>query len=576
MFVISAMFAIAVILSQALCVANATGEPIYPLDRGDTRRSNASPMDPSEGSLGIVSMEPSGYYYGELLMGENDTLYLATDWGLQAMMPNGEVLWNWNLSYSRARAGIAPDGTLRVFSSSSVVSLSPNGSEIWNHSVPGLNLLLASPLIDGDGTVYGAIDNRSASPGVESGIVAIDSQGNIKWKFNAEGQASGGIAISNDGILVFASSSYKDDANRLYAIYPNGTMKWERDIAYNWMGTDLSIGEDGRIYVQESDNNILAIDPNGTLLWSYNGTNPFRPAAVGDRSIITANDNQLICLNFDGIERWKFNTTEQVRGFMLTKSGSVLFITNTGLGCVYNNGTLDFYTEIIHPQESDESWLYNPIIDEDGSIYLLYFSMGSGSYLVHVGQPTVRSDVAATAWMFTILCMAAIAAAISASAILVVRAYRQLRRKDEDKVLHPHLLWVATGLRILGVIIALIAVSSVWRYYSPAYSGFYLDPLYGYKGVNEFDTAQLYVLLFELGFLICVWTWYGAYLGFAGLIAYSAFLTEQYNNGILVWQADLNGGLPYGDGFVLAWAAILMLFISGILRMLARTTPWNR
>ena len=52
----------------------------------------------------------------------------------------------------------------------------------------------------------------------------------------------------------------------LYALYPDGTMKWQYKMTYG-TETNPSIGPDGTIFV--GDDMLYAINPDGTLKWTF-------------------------------------------------------------------------------------------------------------------------------------------------------------------------------------------------------------------------------------------------------------------------------------------------------------------
>ena len=119
--------------------------------------------------------------------------------------------------------------------------------------------------ISDDSTVYGGLDNQT-DPEVKNGVVAIGSNGTIKWIFEAIGQIGREIAIDDLGTVYFASSLNEDDHNNLYAVNSNGSLKWGKRIAQEWMGTVISIGTDGTVFVLEKNNSLLALDINGSTI----------------------------------------------------------------------------------------------------------------------------------------------------------------------------------------------------------------------------------------------------------------------------------------------------------------------
>lgn len=87
----------------------------------------------------------------------------------------------------------------------------------------------------------------------------------IKWKLNlGTGVVEGGIAIDHDGILYFGSWDWY-----VYAVYPNGTIKWRFKVG-DFVDSTPAIASDGTIYVGCWNGYLYAINPNGTYKWGYN------------------------------------------------------------------------------------------------------------------------------------------------------------------------------------------------------------------------------------------------------------------------------------------------------------------
>lgn len=138
----------------------------------------------------------------------------------------------------------------------------------------------SSPTIAPDGTIYiGSHDNK---------LYAINPDGTLKWKFNAgepvyvEGwDVFKGIpsapSIDKNGTIYFISPPIY-----LFAVNPDGTEKWRHPIyAAAHMAASPVIAPDGTIYVgsesyphnkelkQEIGARVYALNPDGTEKWRY-------------------------------------------------------------------------------------------------------------------------------------------------------------------------------------------------------------------------------------------------------------------------------------------------------------------
>ncbi len=223
---------------------------------------------------------------------------------------------------------------------------------------------LAHPVIDKNGTIY--------TGSYCSGLYAIYPNGTIKWTLDID---VWGIAIARDGtIYVGGWERY------LYAISPDGTIKWKCKINGGACGYPL-IGEDGTIYVGSShpltaNGKFYAIYPNGTIKWRVD-LDGCSSAVLNNNTIYTDcfRDGYLYAIYANnGTIKWKkwegsFGTASY--GSSVDERGIVYYASQNGyLYAFYPNGTL--------------KWKYNiggsytpPAISKDGTLYV---ASGSNVY----------------------------------------------------------------------------------------------------------------------------------------------------------------------------------------------------
>ncbi|MCD6111506.1 MAG: PQQ-like beta-propeller repeat protein, partial [Thermoplasmata archaeon] len=163
----------------------------------------------------------------------------------------------------------------------------------WNISLGDPNTFFGDLVIDSSGILYAPIWNV---------LYAIAPNGTIKWRFIPPLPPSDTTVrssmISDEGIIyvVVYDFYYKyREGSGLYAIYPNnGTVKWVfspvfNNTRYNIYG--LTVTSDNRI-IAISDGPggyyLYALLPNGSLLWRSNTPIPrvrFYPAIDGEGNI---------------------------------------------------------------------------------------------------------------------------------------------------------------------------------------------------------------------------------------------------------------------------------------------------
>jgi hypothetical protein len=115
-------------------------------------------------------------------------------------------------------------------------------------------------VLGADGTVYVGSDDNN--------IYAIDSAGNLKWKYKTEGPVNSSPVLGADGTVYVGS-----DDNNIYAIDSAGNLKWKYATNY-WVKSSPVLGSDGTVYVGSFDGNIYAIDSAGNLKWKYKTEGP--------------------------------------------------------------------------------------------------------------------------------------------------------------------------------------------------------------------------------------------------------------------------------------------------------------
>jgi hypothetical protein len=184
----------------------------------------------------------------------------------------------------------------------------------------------------------------------------------VKWTFGAPGEIVSSPAIGPDGTI------YAGGRDKLFALYPNGTQKWEFP-----MGDEESnvyspaVGPDGTIYVYY--NTILyAIDPKERVKkWEYSAYGGSTPAIGRDGTVYVNFSNCLVAIPPSGPAQG-VKTYEHYYYY----GGNPVVGPN---GTVYVGGTYGLF--VVHPDGRTETWSYegnsgyaSPTIDTDGTLYV--------------------------------------------------------------------------------------------------------------------------------------------------------------------------------------------------------------
>jgi len=239
------------------------------------------------------------------------------------------------------------------------------GIEKWRFGMEDMATQV-SPAIDRNGTIYVA--------GGDYSFYAVYPNGTKKWQFESNGFYWATPALASDGTIYIGSTD-----NKLYAINPNGTLKWNLKVGDGWVYGSAAIDSDGIIYATSSfGQNICAIYPNGTKKWSYHTDGKvYSSPAVTDYDIESeydidtvycgSNDGYLYALCSDnGSLKWRYKTGGYIQtAAAIGDDGTIYFGSWDGyFYSLYPNGTLRwrYLTRLI-----DDS---SAAIAEDGTIYI--------------------------------------------------------------------------------------------------------------------------------------------------------------------------------------------------------------
>lgn len=115
------------------------------------------------------------------------------------------------------------------------------------------------------------------TPAGTSNPAALDvtlrvASGRFLWRFEVDSKVNGRtIAIAADGTL------YMADDRRLYALAPDGGLRWVLDGAGDAL--PISVAPDGTIYTYADG--LHAVNPDGTLKWTWSPPNPSQFLVAG-------------------------------------------------------------------------------------------------------------------------------------------------------------------------------------------------------------------------------------------------------------------------------------------------------
>ncbi len=269
------------------------------------------------------------------------------------------------------------------------------GIEKWRFECDWVD---TTPVIDSEGIIYFG----GGYGGLPWYLYAIYPNGTLKWRYKTEGAIMGSSpAIAEDATIYVGSWDAK-----LYAVNANGTLKWKSS-AGGSIACSPAIAQDGTIYVgtMSSGNSLIAFHPNGTRKWKYetNYSITGGPAIGDDGTIyIGSGDTYFYAINPIGTLKWRFKTGHYIKGSPSIAEDGTIYIGSYDdyLYALYPNGTIKWKCKVGSGTET------NPSIANDGTIYVggdkLYavypngtmrwnFDLGTNRH-IHQSSPAISAD----------------------------------------------------------------------------------------------------------------------------------------------------------------------------------------
>jgi outer membrane protein assembly factor BamB/fibronectin type 3 domain-containing protein len=311
------------------------------------------------------------------------TIYIGSiDHKLYALYPNGTMKWTFSTNLGiMSSPAIASDGTIYIASNDpKLYAINQDGTKKWEFLTDADVKIYSSIAIGPDGTIYFGYSHGFYNP--DGKLYAVYPNGNLKWNISPGPGGYSAPVVSSDGTIFFSSSNGK-----LYSIYSNGTKKWDSKIL-NMSYSSPAIGQDGTIYVGSRvdtydgpadlypDGIQYAIYPNGTKKWSCHitGGSHSSPAIGPDGTFyigygdITYNYGKLYSFYLNGTKKWAFDTGSSVMSSPSVGSDGTIYVGSGyptfSVYAVYPNGTKKWNFR------TGGVVISSPAIDSNGTIYI--------------------------------------------------------------------------------------------------------------------------------------------------------------------------------------------------------------
>ena len=241
----------------------------------------------------------------------------------------------------------------------------------WKIKIGGL--INSSPVIDRDGIIYIGCGK----------LYALYPNGTIKWSVDLD-YIYGAPALAEDGTIYACTQEHA----RLYAIDPDGNIKWNIRVGRGWIFGSPIIDENGIIYIGTDYTGhrgvFAAVYPDGTIKWRINVSTSGSAAKYNDTIYVASTDGYLYALYPDnGTTKWKswVGCHDGSTCVSIGDDGTVYFSSfdSRYLYAFYPNGTLKWKYKI-------GPCYISPAIGKDGTLYVATAS-GGGDDFVYAFSP---------------------------------------------------------------------------------------------------------------------------------------------------------------------------------------------
>ncbi len=277
---------------------------------------------------------------------------------LQSITPDGAV--NWTVEFGGhidSSPLISADNHIYVCHSEQdgsrtlyLVKLDLNGNIIWKYDLGRINRWnkgTFSPNISIDGeTIYVC--------GIDSSLIAINSNGNIDWKFLKKQEViTGEVSISPDGESIYVITnrnnliSINTFGEEIWSVKLDTTQTWVYtmgDTTYTAIISPPTIDTDGNIYLS-SHTKMISISPHGFIRWKNEQGTFISPTlhsgvSIGpDGMIYTTSGSSVFAFYYNGYLAWNRQTGLLFAKLVIDKSGNLYLGTTRGIGYITDDHT---------------------------------------------------------------------------------------------------------------------------------------------------------------------------------------------------------------------------------------------
>jgi outer membrane protein assembly factor BamB len=364
------------------------------------KRDSASPVPTRAGAHLKWQFKSTGSAISHPALSPDGTIYIGTSRALQAVSPNGKLLWDTNLN-APGTPVISDDGTIYLGLRYGIMfGISKDGKLVWR---PGYGLIgfAAPPALGAETTLYymnTSADIYAFQPKHDEKLWSLDTfrEGMLGASPVLPGTAKADGLARNAPLLTRNGSVILPRQNFLHSISADGAPQWELELTPDSLG-QAALADDGTIYVSDGGH-VFAVDPSGSVKWQFEAGWLGSAVIDTDGVLYFSNGTAVYAVNPDGNLKWKFSPQPRVNLLTspaLAADGTLYIGGEFAFIAIRPDGTLKWNLRLPSPTSS-------ATIAPDGTIY---FACGysalcavedAGSPLMHSSWPKQFHDLANT------------------------------------------------------------------------------------------------------------------------------------------------------------------------------------
>jgi len=342
---------------------------------------------------------------------------------LSAQQSSGHRHWVFFMEQTQVQSpAVGSDGTIYIGTgmsdtsrqSDGVYAINPDGTQKWKLTLG--KSVHSSVALDKDDNLYFIVGNGNNPDRMDAALYSLDSSGQLRWTFEHIGWMA---PIPNTGFtpaIAADGTIYVNGRFSLFAVAPNGTMKWKYDFPRidnvdalgrrETTGNQRSapvIGKDGTIYLNteegwseqiKAEGGLCAFYPDGNLKWRSRDVGGCAAptidndgtiySAIGTYGMAAAQESKLLALHPDGTLKWSLPTELWIQSSPSIGADGTLYVGTSHhhlnvpgwFYAITPEGQIkwkyDTYDDVKdHPaaQENPPDIYNSPVIDSNGLIY---------------------------------------------------------------------------------------------------------------------------------------------------------------------------------------------------------------